>query len=236
MIFFRVLVRVLRRAIYKVRYLYSFEVLRAKNPSCKFYDGARIHETEFDAYNVIYEDVTIAFSKLGKHTYIQKRSTIFNAHIGKFCSIAAGVSIGPGIHKTDFVSTHNAFYLYNTPLIKKFSKRDAFSSFSTVKIGHDVWIGERAIILDGLSIGNGSIIAAGAVVTKDVEPYSIVGGVPAKLIRKRFDNKTIEALLNLKWWDKPDDWLEKNYKLFLSTHDLLEYKNDHGVEHISNIN
>nr|WP_090706305.1 CatB-related O-acetyltransferase [Daejeonella rubra] len=216
--------------------MYAIELLRTKNPTCKFYHGVNIHETEFDKYNVLYDDVVIAFSKLGSHTYIQKRSTVFNAHIGKFCSIASGVSIGPGIHKTDFVSTHNAFYLHNTPLVKKFSTLDVFSSYSTSKIGNDVWIGERAIILDGVIIGHGSVIAAGAVVTKDVEPYSIVGGVPAKLIRKRFDTKTIEALLNLKWWDKPDDWLEKNYKLFLSTHDLLEYKNDHGVEHISNIN
>lgn len=226
MILSRILLNIIRGIIQKLRHLYFMEVFRVKNPTCKFYDGVNMQKTKFGQYNILYENVTIAFSTLNDHTYIQKGSTIFNAQIGKFCSIAAGVSIGPGIHKTNFVSTHNAFYLHSTPLIKKYSKIDTYSSFATVKIGNDVWIGEKSIILDGVTIGNGSVIAAGAVVTKDVEPYSIVGGVPAKFIKKRFDDKIISFLLNSNWWDKSDDWFKENYKLFYSPEEFLANWNE----------
>ena len=146
---------------------------------------------------------------------------MFNAKIGKFCSIASGVSIGPGIHKMDGVSTHPVFYLQNTPLKKKFSDKDLIKSSKTTTIGHDVWIAERAILIDGISIGTGAIIAAGSVVTKDVEPYSIVGGIPAKHIKYRFDEKERELLLASQWWDLPEEWLMKNYSLFSSTPEFL---------------
>ena len=83
-----------------------------------------------------------------------------------------------------------------------------------VEIGNDVWIGSNVTIIDGIRIGDGAIIGCGAVVTKDVKPYEIVAGVPARVIGKRFDDKTISELLNAKWWDCPIGWIRKNYRMF----------------------
>ena len=88
-------------------------------------------------------------------------------------------------------------------------------------IGNDVWIGDDVTILGGVTIGDGAVIALGAVVTQDVASYSIVGGVPAKLIRKRFDENSIEFLNSFKWWDKSDDWLRNNAKEMSNIHDFM---------------
>ena len=147
---------------------------------------------------------------------------IYNATIGKFSSIASFVKIGLGIHPTkDFVSTHYAFYSNKKKLTKTFSDKNYIEENKNVSIGNDVWIGANAIILDGITISDGAIIGAGAVVTKDVPPYAIVGGVPAKIIRYRFDEDTIKKLLEISWWDFPITWLEKNYKLMHNTVLLL---------------
>ncbi len=119
--------------------------------------------------------------------------------IGKFCSIAPNrviIMLG-GLHRTDWVSTYpfNVFY-------KEFKhiKGIPFSK-GDVKIGNDVWIGLDAVILSGITIGDGAVIGANSLVTKDVPPYAIVGGDPAKILRYRFDEKTIQKLLEIKWWD-----------------------------------
>ncbi|HEY8928034.1 MAG TPA: CatB-related O-acetyltransferase [Mucilaginibacter sp.] len=199
---------------------YLSDVMRlAKNkrryPDCRFYKGSVLLNSELGNFNVLFTGAQVINSTLGSHTYVQKRSTIVNASVGKFCSIASDVSIGPGNHKLDGVSTHPAFYLRNTPLLKKYSAADIFlESSKKTTVGHDVWIGEKAIVLDGLSIGTGAVIAAGAVVAKDVAPYSIVGGVPAKVIRMRFTEAEIELLLKSEWWNKDEDWLQQNYRAF----------------------
>lgn len=192
----------------------AFAKIEVNNPTCKFYSGAQIINSSLGNYNVIFNHTIISNCSIGSHTYIQKNSTIFNAEIGKFCSIASGVTIGPGIHKTDGISTHPTFYLKNTPLVKIFSKTNQFETSKQTIIGNDVWIGEKAIVIDGVRIGTGAIIAAGAVVTKDVEPYSIVGGVPAKHIKYRFNLNTREQLLASQWWDKSEEWFEHNFTNF----------------------
>ena len=199
----------------------SLARLQKKYPSCVFYSGARISNTMFGNFNVIFNDVLMDSCTIGDHTYIQKRSSLFNADFGKFCSIASGVSIGPGVHKTDGVSTHPVFYLKNTPLAKIYCDKDLFIFSKRTSIGYDVWIGEKAIVLDGVTIGTGAIIAAGSVVTKDVAPYAIVGGVPAKQIKLRFIESEIDLLLKSKWWDNTEDWLEKNYNSFSNITEFL---------------
>ncbi|GAB3932153.1 hypothetical protein GCM10028827_30120 [Mucilaginibacter myungsuensis] len=89
-----------------------------------------------------------------------------------------------------------------------------FKAYDTVSIGNDVWIGSNAIIMDGVTIGNGAVIAANSVVTKDVGDYEIVGGVPAKLIKKRFDENLIMKLNEIEWWDKDEAWIKKNIDNF----------------------
>jgi len=205
---------IIKNIYYKTYEVKSLIDLQIKNKTCKFYKGSNISNTIFGNYNVIFSNVLMDNCKLGDHSYIQKNSSIFNAEIGKFCSIASNVSIGPGIHKTDGISTHPVFYLSNTPLVKKYSNRDVFESSKRTVIGHDVWIGEKSIVLDGVEIGTGAIIAAGSVVTKNVDPYAIVGGVPAKLLKFRFTENEIEAILYSEWWNQSDEWLQNNYLAF----------------------
>jgi len=204
---------------------YKLSLLQSRYPSCKFHLGCMISNTAFERFNIVFGDVIIDSCTIGAHTYIQKKSNIFNAEIGRFCSIASGVTIAPGVHKTSGVSTHPVFFIKNTPLICKFAEEDAYQTSKKVNIGNDVWIGEKAIVMDGITIGSGAIIAAGAVVTKDVAPYSIVGGVPAKFIKYRFNEITISKLLESKWWDNSDNWLKANHKLFIDPELFLNKEN-----------
>ena len=129
-------------------------------------------------------------------------------HIGKFCQIAAGVKFimnGGSHYLGGFSSFPFIIFQQHWPQVPFIENRKK----DTV-VGNDVWIGHDATIMPGVSIGDGAIIGTKAVVTKDVEPYSIVGGNPAQEIRKRFDDKTINFLLELKWWDWPIEKIEKN--------------------------
>ncbi|MDH5184911.1 MAG: CatB-related O-acetyltransferase [Gammaproteobacteria bacterium] len=134
--------------------------------------------------------------------------------IGKFCSIASNVTILlGGNHRIDWVSTY--------PFSNVFSDARGFTGHPTTKgdvvIGHDVWIGTESMILSGVTIGSGAVIAACSVVTKDIPPYAIVAGNPAKIIRQRFDQETIESLLEIAWWDWPIENIKQAWPLILST-------------------
>lgn len=163
---------------------------------------------------VLFSKVTLINSSVGDFSYIQYGSTLSSVKIGKFCSIASGVNIGLPQHSIYGVSSHPVFYLKQTPLPIKFSDQDLFSPIKKTVIGHDVWIGQNAIIMTGLNIGIGAVIGAGAVVTKDVPAYAVVGGVPARIIKYRFKEKMRNDLLESKWWEMPVAVLEKNFLLF----------------------
>lgn len=135
-------------------------------------------------------------SRIGAYTYICPNSSIQNATIGRYCSIAPDVVIGPGRHPLGGFSTSPVFYRKDNPLGESFvSENTEFAEYLPVIIGNDVWIGTRAIILDGVKIGDGAVVAAGAVVTKDVPPFAIVGGIPARQIGER-------AVRDTSWHDK----------------------------------
>lgn len=136
--------------------------------------------------------------------------------IGKFCSIADDVKIFlGGNHRADWVSTYPfSFLLDDWPEAAKVYGIPATKG--DVIIGNDVWIGYGAIILSGLEIGDGAVIGAGAVVAKSVKPYAIVVGNPAREVKKRFDEKTIERLLTIKWWDWPIEKIRENAKTLCS--------------------
>jgi len=177
---------------------------------------------KFGKSNKIYDYALLSEVELGDFTYISSNTSIIKTKVGKFCSIAQNVQCGLGMHPTGtFVSTHPIFYSTKKQCGISFAENDCFTESKKTKIGNDVWIGANSIVLDGVTIGDGAIIGAGAVVTKDVPPYAIVGGVPAKLIRYRFDNKDIEFLLKNKWWNKNTTWLKENY---LSLHDIKNFK------------
>lgn len=178
---------------------------------------------KFGKYNTIYKNVYLSDVELGDFTYIANNTTMSKARVGKFCSIGHNVFCGPGNHPSHtFVSTHPVFYSSLKQTQTTFADKNYYQESEAITIGNDVWIGADSIILNGVKIADGAIIAAGAVVTKNVAPYAIVGGVPAKLIRKRFHEDEIELLLKLKWWDKETDWLRENYKLFHDISSLIK--------------
>ena len=149
------------------------------------------------------------------HTYLSVNVSMMNASIGRFCSIGQGVCIGLGMHPSrDFVSTHPAFFAANKEVTISFAKENHFREMGNTIIGNDVWIGVNAIVMDDVTIGDGAIIGAGAIVTKDVPPYAIVAGSPARVLRYRFEKEQIAFLLQYKWWEKDVNWLRDNYLLF----------------------
>jgi len=167
--------------------------------------GSRFYNSEVSrkvilAKNVMrrsHTEIGVDFS-LGDYSYISSQVThIESAHIGKFYSITRQTIIGIGGHNYNWVTTHPILSAkeYNIITDKPSPQK------APPKIGNDVWVGINSIIFRGVTIGDGAVIAAGSVVTKDVEPYSIVGGVPAKHIRCRFDKEIIQKLLEIKWWD-----------------------------------
>lgn len=137
--------------------------------------------------------------------------------IGKFCSIAEGVTfLLGGEHRLDWVTTFpfNVFH-EAWPSAKDFKGHP--QTKGDILVGNDVWIGKDSMILSGVQIGDGAVIAAGSLITSEVQPYSIVGGNPAKLIRKRFSDEDIEKLLQLKWWNWPHEKIERNIGNLLSS-------------------
>ena len=151
-----------------------------------------IHDPrEFQKNNVLY------------HYPINKDRLI----IGKFCSIACGAKFlfNSANHKMASLSTYTFPLFFEEWGLKKENVAHAWDQKGDIMIGNDVWIGYEAVILSGVTIGDGAVIGCRAVVTKDIPPYTIVGGVPAKPIRKRFDEETIKELQKIKWWDWPEE-------------------------------
>ena len=142
---------------------------------------------------------------IGNFTYIAGRSKLSNVTIGSYTSIAKGLNAGLGSHPINRFSTSPVFHSIDNVFNKAYINKSNFDSSKETNIGNDVWIGVNVTLLDGVNVGDGCIIAAGSVVTKDVLPYSIVGGVPAELIKMRFNFETINILQNSCWWLKEPD-------------------------------
>ncbi|MBE6538717.1 MAG: CatB-related O-acetyltransferase [Ruminococcaceae bacterium] len=183
---------------------------------------ATVIDSKVDKKAVIEHHANVRYSSVGRYTYVSARSSVIFAEVGSFCSIAAGVGIGGGAHDLTAVSTSPVFNKGRNIFGKNLGNIE-FSPYKTIKIGNDVWIGNRALILQGITIGDGAVVGAGSVVTKDVEPYTIVAGNPARVIRRRFDDETIERLLKLEWWNMPDEELKKCGNLFGDPQKLTEY-------------
>lgn len=183
-------------------------------------------DCEFEGYNKISKGAYVKDVNMGYGSYVGASSYIIGATIGRFSSIGDRVKIVNATHPLEpFVSTHPAFY--SKDRIGTFVKENKYNEYiglenCSVEVGNDVWIGSNVLIKGGVTIGDGSIIAMGAVVTKDVPPYSIVGGVPGKLIRYRFTDEQRDKLTIIKWWDKDINWINEHANLFSDIDAFLE--------------
>ena len=169
----------------------------------RIYKNVRFPKTIFGKNVWVFENVRLFNCSIGNYTYIQTGSIIQNSNIGSYCSIAAGVMIGLGRHPVrESFSTSPYVYSQRKEIWGESPFPSEFEENLPVKIGNDVYIGVGAVILDGVEIGDGAVIGASAVVTKNVKPYQIVGGIPAKEIKMRFTDAVVEKLINSGWWSK----------------------------------
>lgn len=176
---------------------------RFKNNSLKLPFSSTVRSCSFGYHNIIYDNSILYRVNLGDYSYIGGNCRVMHSIIGKFCSIGPNVWIG-GLpsHPLNLKSTFPGFYQKDSSFYGIEPEYDYHEQeFKQVIIGNDVWIGARAMIMDGVSIGDGAVVAAGAVVTKNVPPYAIVGGVPAKIIKFRFESPKIQEMLNSQWWN-----------------------------------
>jgi hypothetical protein len=193
------------------------------NISCLAFVSSNNH---LDKKTVIYRNAKIRGSEVGAYSYISPNTVIENAQIGRFCSISDHCRIGMGTHNTNQISTSPIFtQKVNGTKARWVDKNVNDSPFRKVRVGNDVWIGSRAMILGGVTVGDGAVVGAGAVVTKDVPAYAIVAGVPAKVIKYRFPDRLIELLMDFKWWYYPEDVLREHISRFqkkdISEEDLI---------------
>lgn len=178
---------------------------------------SRIENSKISPKTKIYHGVKLDNVKVGNYTYICPNVKIGYAEIGKFCSIAENSYIGLPSHPINHISTSPIFISSkNATGFCWVKKNISFTERKKVYIGNDVWIGVNALIMGGITIENGAIIGAGAVVTKNVPAYAIVAGVPAKIIRYRFPKETIDKLNNLEWWNLPESTIKNNLNIFQS--------------------
>ena len=220
---------------------YLAMLIRRRQLRRKF--NVRCHKSSFIGYSVICEGdngfashSAVTSSYLGLASYVASNSDIRKAKIGRFTSIGQNVKCIFGKHPSNtFVSTHPSFFSLKPPVNLRLTERQLFEEFAaplgdsgkySIIIGNDVWIGANVSLMDGITIGDGAIVAANALVNKDVEPYTIVGGIPAKPIKKRFSPEDIDFLLSLQWWNKPLSWIKKHAHAFEDIERLKKITNE----------
>lgn len=197
----------------KLSYLWAKFVKKARGSAIR---GCEIHPT-----SKVEAGSQVVDTKFDRHSFCGYDCAIQSCDIGSFTSIANGVVIGGGRHPMEWVGMSPVFYEGRDSVQTKFSEH-VREPVQRTSIGHDVWIGERALVRQGVSIGNGAVVGMGSVVTRDVADYSIVGGNPAREIRRRFDDEVIARLQELRWWEWTDEELEEHAGTFVDPGALLD--------------
>ncbi len=202
---FTLLLELLRGAIATRQRSATLAKLRAENPDCVI-RSTDIHDTQLGKSDAILDRAILRQVSMGNFSYVACDSCLNNVEVGNFCSIGPHVQVGLAPHPTrDFVSIYPAFYSNKNPGCPiAFRENKTFDdAVPKTILANDIWIGANVIIPGGITIGTGAIVAAGAVVVKDVPPYAVVGGNPATIIRYRFSEGQINALLLSEWWNWP---------------------------------
>ena len=169
--------------------------------------SAVLRNAKLGRFTEIKERVAFSESELGDYSYVERQAEVIYAKIGKFCAIAANARINALEHPLERISQHKMTYRANEYFLgaKLDSEFREKRQGKSVETGNDVWIGHGAVIKPGVKIGHGAVVAAGAIVTRDVQAYAIVAGVPAKFLRWRFEPKLSERIISLGWWDWSHD-------------------------------
>lgn len=198
----------------RIEYLISKIILYIQIPS--------ILDSKIDKTARVGHRSNIISTKIGRFSYCGNNNSISHTEIGSFCSIASYCAIGGAAHPIDSVSTSPIFYEKKNIFHLFFGKKDKYITPNTTKIGNDVWIGEACFVKEGVKIGDGAVVGAHSVVTRDVPSYSVVGGTPARIIKYRFDQNIIEELKELCWWEWDKEKLEEYGQLFDNPSRLIE--------------
>ena len=165
---------------------------------------------------------TILYSEIGRYSYTSYDTQILYATIGKFCSIGSDCKIGGAGHPMHLISTSPTFYSRKNVFHKKFAEH-VYEPYIRTYIGNDVWIGQNVLVKSGVSIGDGAVIGMGSVVTKNVGPYEVWAGNPAKFIRYRFDEEVRDVLTAIEWWKFDDEKLNEFMQKFHNPAELVKY-------------
>lgn len=178
----------------------------------KYLNPPAIRDSVLHSTVKIWDHSTVTACKIDKYTYVSSNTVVSYCDIGAFCSISSYCQIGGASHPMMYVSTSPVFVLGHNAFGYNLAEH-AYEPYKKTIIGNDVWIGTHCAIRSGVNINDGAIIGMGSVVTKDIGPYEIWAGNPARFIRKRFDDEIIEKLLQTKWWEKSDKEIVKFAKV-----------------------
>lgn len=215
--------KIIIKIIDKIKLL--FKIIMLKKTKKVIFDKGSMTDLSsyFEGRNRLAKNAVLLNSHISFASYLGENTYLNNVNIGKYTCIGPRVNILIGQHPTDsFVSVHPAFFSIRKQIGFTYVDKNLFNEFKyvddtnkiSIEIGNDVWIASDVKLLEGIKIGDGAIVAAGSVVTKNIPPYSICGGVPAKIIRYRFDDNDIRFLLEIKWWEKSEEWIKEYVNYF----------------------